>query len=554
MKLIQAAMALLLATAFASGQVVINEVVYDDTSTDNREFVEIYNAGPLPVDISGWMLENADNGGISLMGTVVVPLGTTLMPGAFFVFGNTGVPNLVITIPINSLENDMEIVRLKDAGGIIQDTMTYECNLQTAGFPLAEIEGQGVWGNHASTDTSPTSWSRWTDGLDTNDNGRDFGNLPITPGTSNNIPTNLMPWANNFDASVLEQADVNFIGSFVNPFVVDPTLISAHNPNVVAASPQGGQCLTAMDPTGGGDCAYLVSAPASDVAFEALVYLSAYTIPVTTVAAEYQSWSIGVRGTTGSFHNHPAGSPATPPVAPAQNNNGNTGLAWEYIHNATLGTGLLKLVDEGNGGADEVILASYVITAGVNDGWQRLRLVVAGDVVDANFGGVIGAPASGNRTLALTTTAGVGGFYFGYREFIVNNTLMRPLLIDDITLVAGTAPFSVFLQNPTTSMMTVHNRGTVAGADTWNIFSLEACPGGVGTGPYLGLCTSDFNFLLSQFMMPAGSDPFHIVPAGTDYNYGPVPLIAGLYVEVLSFDVNGGGLNNIATVDSILLN
>jgi hypothetical protein len=553
MRLIQALLAMLCASTFITAQVVINEVVYDDTSTDNREFVEIYNAGPNPVDISGWMLENADNGGNSLMGTVVVPLGTTLMPGAFFVFGNIGVPNLNITIPLNSLENDMEITRLKDASGIIQDTVTYEVNLQTAGFPFSQIEGQGIWGNQISTDTSPTSWSRWTDGLDTNDNGRDFGNLPITPGTSNTIGVNLMPWSNNFDTLVFEQADPSFIGSFINPFVVDPALVSAHNPNLVVPSPQGGQCLTAMDPTGGGDCAFFLSAPASDFALEAWVYLPAFTIPVTTAPAEYQSFSIGVRGTTDAFHNHPAGHPGTPPVAPAQNSNGNTGIAWEYIHNATLGSGLLKLVDEGNGGADEIVLASYTILPGVNDGWQRLRLAVAGDVIDANFGGAMGNPASGLRTLALTSTTGVGGFYIGYREFIVNNTLARPLLIDDLTLFAGTAPYSVFLGNPASGMLTVHNRGVVPGADTWNIFSIEACPGGVGTGPYLGLCTSDFNFLLNQFLLPAGAEPFHILPASADYNFGPIPLPVGFYLEVLSFDVSGLSLNNIAPVDSILL-
>ena len=553
MKMIHLGLALILATTLASGQVVINEVVYDDTSTDNREFVELYNASAFPVDISGWMLENADSGGISLMGTVVVPLGTMLASGGFFVFGNVGVPNLAMTIPINALENDMEIIRLKDPSGGIQDTVTYECNLQTAGFPFAQIEGQGLWGNHFSADTSPMSWARWTDGLDTNDNGRDFGNLPITPGTANAIVANLIPYSQNFDASVAEQPDVNYLGSFINPFVIDPTIVSSHNPNAIAASPQGGQCLTLMDPTGGGDCGYMLTAAASDFTLEFYVFLATNIIPVTTQPAEYETWSIGVRGTTGSFHNHPAGTPATLPVPPAQNSNGNTGIAWEYIHFATTGTGLLKLVDEGNGGADEKVLASYVITAGVNDGWQRLRLAVTEDVIDASFQGSYGNPASGNRTLALTTTAGVGGVYVGFREFIVNNALARPLVVDDVMLFAGASPFSVFLENPASGMLTVHNRGIVAGMDTWNIFSIEACPGGVGTGPYLGLCTSDFNFFLSQFMMPAGSDPFHIIPASSSHNFGPLPLPVGFYLEVLSFDINGGGLNNIALVDSILL-
>jgi len=35
-------------------QVVINEFNYEDSSTDNLEFVELYNKGVAPVDISGY--------------------------------------------------------------------------------------------------------------------------------------------------------------------------------------------------------------------------------------------------------------------------------------------------------------------------------------------------------------------------------------------------------------------------------------------------------------------------------------------------------------------
>lgn len=41
-------------------QVVINEFAYDDTGTDDVEFVELYNAGTTPVDISGWILQSRD--------------------------------------------------------------------------------------------------------------------------------------------------------------------------------------------------------------------------------------------------------------------------------------------------------------------------------------------------------------------------------------------------------------------------------------------------------------------------------------------------------------
>jgi hypothetical protein len=64
--------------------------------------------------------------------------------------------------------------------------------------------GRGIWGNYitlqgtASIDNTLLSLQRWKDGLDTNDNGRDFGHMPWTPGASNN--TTPTPFSDNFNA------------------------------------------------------------------------------------------------------------------------------------------------------------------------------------------------------------------------------------------------------------------------------------------------------------------------------------------------------------------
>ena len=84
-------------TAMAQPRVVINEIQYDDLGTDDREFVELYNAGNAPADITGWRLaagdladftdNNADyvigdlNGDGTPDTTVVLP------PGGFWVIG-----------------------------------------------------------------------------------------------------------------------------------------------------------------------------------------------------------------------------------------------------------------------------------------------------------------------------------------------------------------------------------------------------------------------------------------------------------------------------------
>ena len=60
-----------------SGNVVINEVATKDVIDD---WVELYNMGDTPVDISGWKLTDSD--GLSKH-QVVIPKGTTLQPGEF---------------------------------------------------------------------------------------------------------------------------------------------------------------------------------------------------------------------------------------------------------------------------------------------------------------------------------------------------------------------------------------------------------------------------------------------------------------------------------------
>ena len=67
--------------------VVINEFVYDDAGTDSNEFVEVYNASGVTVDMTGWTLEGID-GTSSGNGTYSFPAGLMLMPGDFWVVGS----------------------------------------------------------------------------------------------------------------------------------------------------------------------------------------------------------------------------------------------------------------------------------------------------------------------------------------------------------------------------------------------------------------------------------------------------------------------------------
>ena len=49
---------------------VINEIDYDQPSTDTAEFIEIRNNGSSPVDLAGWTLELVNGNGGSVYNTI----------------------------------------------------------------------------------------------------------------------------------------------------------------------------------------------------------------------------------------------------------------------------------------------------------------------------------------------------------------------------------------------------------------------------------------------------------------------------------------------------
>lgn len=116
-----------------SARVLINEIHYNpDVKTDLAEFVELYNSGTEPVDLSGWQFTS----GI----TYVFGAGTQIQPGGFVVvaqdpaalkskFGANALGPWVGT-----LSNDGEKLVLCDAAGNTQDQVEYQC-----GFPWPTV-------------------------------------------------------------------------------------------------------------------------------------------------------------------------------------------------------------------------------------------------------------------------------------------------------------------------------------------------------------------------------------------------------------------------------
>jgi hypothetical protein len=427
----------------ASAAIVINEFAYDDTgAADDREFVEIYNNGAAPVDVSGWVVTGRDATTVNLAATI--PAATTIPAGGFYVVGNTGVPNVNQVVAGGFLENDIESVEVRDAAGALQDALAYETNKGIAGnltgSDLPAQIGPGIFGNSQNIDLaggppllSTVSQARYVDGRDTNNNGRDFGMRPSTPGATN-TPAGLMALYLPPDPTgQTVGSDVpGLTGSFVNARYIDPTVADANNPNAIAPSPTtGNRAIVAWDPSGGGNgitSNQTFGAALGGFAIEA--YLDTSDQPqnsnatgVLFTGAEVTIYGVGggdaLTNLTDLGGNIGLGAATLPASESA---NGTTGVAWVYertaISGATAATQMLYLVDANDGGDSDVggntpldwTILQAIDISGLSPGWFDMSINVdpLGNGV-ATFNGAV---------YAFTTAASLssGAFNVGYRE------------------------------------------------------------------------------------------------------------------------------------------
>ncbi|MGC6487859.1 MAG: lamin tail domain-containing protein [Planctomycetota bacterium] len=547
----------LAATPQSPTGVVINEINYDDTGSDDFEFVELFNGSAVAVDISNWTLNGID-GTTSGNGTHTIAPGTVLQPGAFWVVGDSGVPNVDEVISGLGLENGADGVFLMDGNFIYQDGVCWETADWTNTLPLW-LEGDGLWGAiqgvERPTGTLVLAMGRGVDGVDTDDNGCDFRPMPATPGELNVIGlTTSLPYADDFDGAVTNTVDADFAYSFTPGNTQDPAAIQGAiitgipQPTFsIPASPQGGNVSVWHDPTGGGNANWLRCWSASDFLLETYVYVPGPNANLD--ADDGEQWSIGVRGHSDSFGEFSdlggfysmiscGGGSAVQP--------GHTGIAWTCQRTASLCD--LYLVDFNNGGGDPIVLAGPIaIQAGVNDGWQRVRISAMGSDVVANFGGTYGCD-DGVRVAAQTNTTCANGVYLTYRECITDNNNLMPLVLDRLLITDGTPAGAQLVgagSATTQGVPTVAASGPPVLGDAG--FAIQA---GNLLGSPLSGCLLDLGPPLAGVPLPGGAptaqlyaDPTLIllqVPFGNATSFAlPLPcqpLLSGLELTAQVFD------------------
>lgn len=151
-----------LVTTYLSAQTIgISEFMYHaDTSAHSNDWVELYNYGNSPVNISGWKLkdENIDN-------TFIIPTSTTIDPGAYLVIAQSLDTFLMVypdvTNVIGSFDfgfgNKSDQVRLLDAS----NTPIVEINyIDSLPWPSA-ADGMGPSLQIKSFDDDPNNPDNW---------------------------------------------------------------------------------------------------------------------------------------------------------------------------------------------------------------------------------------------------------------------------------------------------------------------------------------------------------------------------------------------------------
>lgn len=132
---------------YASGDVVINEFLPNPSgpSNEDTEWIELYNASPSTVDLSGWKLDDIDNGGSS---PYVIASGMSI-PASGFLYFEKSQTNV-------GLNNTGDTVRLIDLSGSVVDSYSYSSTTEDVSIGRTS-DGGGLFATCQSSTKNATN-------------------------------------------------------------------------------------------------------------------------------------------------------------------------------------------------------------------------------------------------------------------------------------------------------------------------------------------------------------------------------------------------------------
>lgn len=179
---------------------VISEIDYDQSGSDNAEFVEIYNPTGSAIDLSAYSIVAINGSGDPAPDYADVALSGSLAAGAYAVIttsssGSLTVPGGVMTFALgSSLQNGPDGVMLVDTSGttdVLVDAVVYEGMLSQGDTPGGDTLTLGTQGENAGTDPTSGSLARRVSVniCDRDTPGADWGTTTmVTVGTANMFP------------------------------------------------------------------------------------------------------------------------------------------------------------------------------------------------------------------------------------------------------------------------------------------------------------------------------------------------------------------------------
>jgi hypothetical protein len=209
---------------------VINEIDYDQPSSDTAEFVEIKNRGTEAGDLSGvtLLLINGRNNGDAIYGSFDLPA-VVLAPGEYFVICKDASTVAVCDLDaLSSIQNGSPDAVALSVGGVIVDAVSYEGD---TGAPYTEGSGAGLF-DSGSGGQDFKGISRLPDGRDSNRNNVDLAASCVTPGVANTSIAN----GCTLTGPVLEIFEIQGNGD-ASPFAGQS--LGSNNNVVTAVGPNG---------------------------------------------------------------------------------------------------------------------------------------------------------------------------------------------------------------------------------------------------------------------------------------------------------------------------
>ncbi|MSQ02550.1 MAG: lamin tail domain-containing protein [Myxococcales bacterium] len=203
----------------------LNEVLYDPTEDDDTyEFVELYNAGDVTIQLEGYVLDAAKS---DWSDNAILPAGAVLEPGEFYVIGGGDVENQDYSAAGLDLGNgtDGDGVRVSSCDGVLLDTVLY------GGAEGDELVGDGGATDVVDKVSAGSSIGRFPDGQDSDAHTDWVAYSSPSPGEA------------NADPAAIDTGDDTGNGTGDGP--IEPGC--GPNPD----SPDGAACATARLPLHG---------------------------------------------------------------------------------------------------------------------------------------------------------------------------------------------------------------------------------------------------------------------------------------------------------------